>query len=791
MDYSPEPLEYDRLRALLGRYVRSQAARDLLGEMAPSGDRERLEARHDLVGEAMAFLRDRTLQFPDIPLLPSVMERLDTGRVTLEIPEIEAVQEFVSDIVALRAGWGEAGREFPGVGREVAALPDLGELGRLLGRAIRAGEIREEFSPRLRGLRRDLESARARLDKKLQTILRNSARSGQLQDEIVTFRNGRYVIPIRIEQQRNVAGIVHGSSSSGQTVFMEPLETLDMNNDLVRLRSEEEREVRRILGELTDRIGERREDLARAVGVRAGLELLFGVARWGRDFDCTRPVFTPGEVWLRGARHPLLADRLRETGEGVVPLDIDLPRGDRVLVISGPNAGGKTVVLKTLGLFALMAQSGLPVPAREARVPLSDRVLADIGDQQSISNQLSTFSAHVMAISRMVEEATGDSLILVDEIGSSTEPAEGAALGIAVLEHFRRRGALTLVTTHYNRLKMYAETRPGVRNAAMEFDEETLEPTYRFVQGLVGQSSGLRIAERLRLRKELVEAAWSYLEGSEIEAARFVEQLKGRISGLEADKTRLEEERREFEIWKERWKEGMKSRIEAEQTERLAAVWKRLDEEIDQIRRRAQDSIRGAAGNGAAKLERHLERARRQARASLGDALRAPAPAGAGAASFVGGPSPAPGAPLPVGARVRIRSLGVDGVVLAMRGSGVEVGIGQMKMERPPEDLDLISTPAVRLPAGVHFEAGEKPRVPSELNVIGCSREEALDRLDKFLDEAFLAGFPSVRIVHGSGKGILRRAVADHLEGHPHVSGFELAPIEQGGAGATIARLDN
>ena len=461
MNFSLEALEYGRLKELVGRYVTNAAGRELLEGLRPSTDRALLEEMHALNGEAMEYLRENRVPFPDVALLPAVLERLSFGGATLDLSEVEAIQDFLSEIETLRSRWkGSEAEDYPRLAAAAHRLPDMRPLAALLSRAVRGGEINEDYSPELKRLRTEGERARVHLGRKLESIIKSPDVSDQLQDRLVTIRNGRYVIPVRAEQRRSVPGIVHGSSSSGATVFMEPLETLEMNNDLVRIQEAEQREVQRILGELTDRIQESIDDLGAASETRAELEVLFARAHFGRRFDCTTPRFSEGSLHIVDARHPLLEDRLRSLKETIVPLSLDLDAGDRILVISGPNAGGKTVVLKTLGLIQLIAQSGIPVPAAAATVPVRDRVLADIGDQQSITNQLSTFSAHVLAIGGMIESASNDTMILLDEIGSSTEPAEGAALATAVLEHFR--GGLNGSTQHFilkGRGEVYAERK--------------------------------------------------------------------------------------------------------------------------------------------------------------------------------------------------------------------------------------------------------------------------------------------------------------------------------------------
>ena len=785
MDFSLESLEYDRLKKLLEPYVRSPGGRERLRRLRPTTLRDRLEAQHALNREAMIYLRENRVGFADIPLLSSVIDRLSLAGVTLQIDEVEAVIEFLSEAESLRTRWKDEVHDFPLLAGKARSFPDLKSLGALLGRAVRGGEINEDYSPTLKRLRRELEKARGRLHRKLESILKSEEFSGQLQDQLVTIRNGRYVIPIRTEQKRSVDGVVHGTSSSGATVFMEPLDTLEMNNDIVRLEEEEVREVQRILGELTDQIQTSTEDLRSADRLRAEMDVLFGMAGWGRDFDCVSPEFSVDELRLVAARHPILESRQRSDGGRTIPLTLEMDTDERVLVISGPNAGGKTVVLKTLGLLSLMAQSGIPVPAERAKFPILDHVMADIGDQQSIANQLSTFSAHILAVSGMLASASERSLILLDEIGSSTEPTEGAALAVAVLEHFRSVGSFTLASTHYNRLKMYAETRSGVRNAAMEFNEATLEPTYHLIDGLTGQSSGLKIAERLKLPLKLIEKARESLDQSELDAALYVEELQTRVRSLEREKQELEAERRDFD----EWKAGTRARLEDERREELVRIEARLGTVVDEIRDQAASELKAAGREAKKRFERRLDRAQARAGAEIRHEQRQVEVKRVELAEKDVSTSPEAEVP-EAGSWVRVLSLGVEGLVSEVMASEVEVTAGNMKMRRPFADVEVVPPP-VELPPNVSYDFSEKQLDSNEINLIGCRAEEAIERLDKFLDDAFLTGLSIVRIVHGSGMGVLRRAISEFLESHPQVSGFEPAPQNQGGAGATLATLKN
>src|SRR5437879_5265029 len=613
MDFSLDALEYYRLKDLVGRYISTEAGKFALDDLAPIADEQKLESEHAITAEAISYLREHRVPFQDIALLGQVLEKLSVEGVMLEISEIEAIQVFLAQVEGLRVRWKEDREKFPKLAQTGQRLPDLRELGKHLGRAIQNGEVNDKYSPELARIRRALSAARSRLTEKLERIVRSPAYSPQLQEQIITIRNGRFVIPIRAEQKRSMDGIIHGSSSSGATVFMEPLAVLEMNNELVRLQDEETAEIARILAELTGLIQASANQIESARSTSAYIELLFAKARFGRDFDCVSPAFSKGLLLsLIKARHPLLEDNLRRENESISPVSLDMDSNRRILVISGPNAGGKTVVLKTVGLFALMAQSGLPVPAEEATLPVFDRVLADIGDQQSITNHLSTFSAHVLAIKSMLESATSRSLILLDEIGSSTEPGEGAALGRAVLEQFREIGVLAVATTHYNRLKVYAETTPGVANAAMEFNEITLDPTYRLIHGLAGASSGLKIAERLQLPRPVLESALGYLDTKDVEAARYLEELKQRVTDLEHEKSRLEQERQDFEDWKRKELD----QLTEQQKQEIARVEKKLEGIVREMSEKASRELE-SAGESVKKYQKKLANVKAEAAREL------------------------------------------------------------------------------------------------------------------------------------------------------------------------------
>lgn len=787
MNVSLEPLEFERLKKLLSRYVSTEDGRQLLTGIEPSTELASLEASHTLVAEAMAYLRVQKVPFRETLLLGAAMEKLGVEGSRLDIEEIEAVQAFLGQLEGLRVRWKDEAEAFPNLSKLAGRIPDFRELIKRLGRAVHDGEVDERYSPELARIRRSLEVTRARVTDKLEGMLHNPEFAGQLQDQLVTVRNGRFVLPVRTDQKRGVEGIIHGTSSSGATVFMEPLAVLELNNELVRLHEAEFQEIARILDELTGMIQQSLTPLASGRALHSELEVIFAKARFGRDFDCGRPVFSPRNLLsLVNARHPLLEDNLRGEKRKIAPVSLDLDATRRILVISGPNAGGKTVVLKTVGLLALMAQSGIPVPADEATLPVFDQILADIGDQQSITNHLSTFSAHVLSIKSMLESATPQSLILLDEIGSSTEPGEGAALGKAVLERFRQVGCLVLATTHYNRLKVYAETTKDVANAAMEFNEETLEPTYKLIHGLAGASSGLKIAERLRMEPSVLRDATAFLDSGEADVALYLEELRRRISDLEQERASFEAVRRDFETQKEKELTALRS----QQQEEIARAEKRVQQIAKEMADRASRELETVQEESIKrKYQRKLESVTAQAESRIRqerERIKEKTDKPREQQAVTG---PAENLPVEVGSKVHVESLGVTGTAVRIDGVEVEVLVGNIRLRRPLTDLKVTERPSLRLPTGVRLNVRSAEPVSSEINLLGCTVDEATSRTDKFLDEAFLAQLPEVRIVHGTGTGALRAAISDLLKGHPHVVRFESAPQNQGGRGVTIAVL--
>jgi DNA mismatch repair protein MutS2 len=567
---------------------------------------------------------------------------------------------------------------------------------------------------------------------------------------------------------------------------VEPLETIDLNNELVRLTEEEMREVHRILVEMTDRLRGYADSIRETLTTMAELELVFAKARFAAEFDCVIPRF--GErLMLRDARHPLLEDVLRRKRKSAVPVSLELTRDRRTLLISGPNTGGKTVTLKTVGLLVLMAQSGLPVPAAEAEFPVFEQVLADIGDYQSIQENLSTFSAHVSNIREMALDVTPASLVLLDELGAATDPEEGGALGVAIVEHFGSAGAFTLVSTHLLAMKIYGASTQGVVNGSMGFDEETLEPTYHLQLGLPGKSAGLEIATRLGMPQDIMRRARQSMGDRERDVTRFLSELHRRVEETATLERSLREklavlEKRERELAKD-W--------EKRETAKIKELERRTDVALARFEEQAQEAIGKIAQNSERRkadqdAQRRVSKAKRELKEDFQSTVL----------STENDSRQGEIQPLRIeeGVRVRIRDVREPArVVRKLTGERLEVEIGFMKMQVSVDDVvEVLGASGVgnKLPKNVSYKpAPELVPLHQEINVIGQRAEEAREAVDEFLDRAFMATASRVRIVHGFGMGVLRRTIQELLGRHPHVARFYPAPQSEGGGGATIVEL--
>jgi len=679
---------------------------------------------------------------------------------------------------------GSRASQWPELAALASAIPDTAGLLSLLRRALLPdGSLGDEASPELARLRRRRAAQRAEIESSLAAQLRRLGAEGVLQEELVTLRNDRFVLPVRAEQRRRAAGVVHGASSSGQTVFVEPIETVELNNENIRLRDLEQAEIACILADLTTHVGARAADLLDGVLAVGAFDLELAKARFAREYGAV-PAEFGAEIDLDQARHPVLAAALRRQGREVVPLDLRLG-GQRVLVVSGPNTGGKTVVLKTVAVAAWMAQCGLPVCARRAQLPIFDAVWADIGDVQSIQQNLSTFSSHLVHIRDILAAAGPQSLILLDELGTATNAAEGAVLAVEIAETLRQRRAWTLISTHHDRLKQWAAEHPAeVANGSVAVDAATLAPSYQFRVGVPGVSAGLDMAARLGLPAELVAGARARLSAGEREAGDYLQKLQRQLAAAEeraSDLARREQEvaAREREI---------AAHDRAALQKQMAALRAELDRRLASFTASAEKNWKHALESLQAELtsaqKRKLSLASARLRRETAEAFHSGVASAMGTDPVAARPRRDP---LP-GDRVRLRALRQPARVLrALPDGGFEVEAGALRLQVAAAEITEV------LPASV--AAAAKPALDHhapatlELNLIGLRAEEAMDQLDKFLDRALLSEASEIRIVHGAGFGVLRKAVGEALRAHPQVARHFHPPQNLGGQGVTIAEL--
>ena len=856
MAFSLDTLEFPRLLELVARNAQTPMGAERFAELRPLTSLSEVHRTLAAISETILLNEEKqvTWSFSGMQDPSDAVAILKIKNATLEPHLLLEISRVCNQALFARSSIQPEKESAPTLWRTVESIPPtlLAAIERINKKLLPSGEIDDSASPELARLRREINNQRARLTKSLEAVMRNSGDA--IQDEIVTVRNDRFVIPVKADFRGKVGGVAHGFSSSGATVFVEPLEAIEANNELQNLKGKEEREVARILFELTEQLREQLPAVEAAVDAVAELDFIKAKVEFARKFNAVVPEIAQDETLeLVDARHPLLEETLRQqsaSADGrhrsvppalaggaapetkstllspdsrppanaggtdlsrphsdIVPSSFALTHDKSVMIISGANAGGKTVVLKTAGLLSLMAISGLPVPAARARVPFYASVLADIGDHQSLAANLSTFSSHMSNIAEMMRECRPPSLVLLDEAGTGTDPEEGSALGVAIVDHFRRKcNAHVIASTHYRGLKIYAANDEHVINASVEFDEKTLQPTYRLLMGLAGASSGIEIARRFGILPEVIGEARENLDVSAQDAEAYLRKLQTETKQAEDLRIALEEEREavamkyaglEIEAGKKekaRQKEFENTLAETvESFDRQSAAFLKTIE--DKALRNKLDKERAAR---KAELNRAVVSKLSDAGTGRrGDAATAGAGDGRSVPPAVAGGSET-GVPLSVGSRV-VTSLGTVGTVEKIDKENAEVLVGKIRLREKVANLRLAEqqvgagpSQAETRPVGRVSSVSkpiDSPDASAELNLIGKTTAEAEYELDRFIDEAYMASLPQVRIIHGFGTGALKNYVHHFLKNHELIDRFAFAPDNQGGHGATIAEI--
>jgi DNA mismatch repair protein MutS2 len=793
-------LEFDRIVEAVRRLAQTPPGSDLLAQLHPLTDAGAVSSALATTAETARFLSGAGgigLRAP--AELEAIIAALSVDGRALEPLHLLGLSTFLASVDATVTGIRRSRASFPRLGAIVESAASFEHEVAEVRRTIDpSGEVVDEASPELKSLRDRLRKQRARLRGTLESYLRGKDTAKYLQQQIVTDRNGRYVLVIRAENRTAIPGIVHGSSGSGASLFLEPLSTVEINNDIVALEQQEQEEVHRILLALADRFRGRAGELHRTMEAATSLDVAQAKARYSLDIGGVLPgVSTDDRLELRAARHPLLIAR----GIEVTPVDVMLIPPARALVITGPNTGGKTVALKTAGLLPIMAQAGLLIPAAEGtQVPIFHSVFADIGDEQSIADNLSTFSAHIANVVATDQALALPALVLLDEAGGGTDPNEGGALATAIIDHFRRRGAMVVATTHFDALKTYASTTEGVSMAGFGFNPETFAPTYRLHYGSPGSSLALEIATRLGLPEDIIAQARAQRTKREAQLAEHLAQVERERQGLEHEHRLVARERQMVEETQKKLQgreqelrdreDTFRKRLDQKIEERLRDARREIDTVVDALKVRAAAIpvgrlvSTGDVGAARADARSALEDIDARLRNSLGSSPPT-RPADASARQ----PQPAA-----EGDRVAVGALGLEGIVQSIHDGHADVDVRGKRMRARIEELRVITPKAPAggtAPSRVHVHVAMAPRdaVVSEINVIGTHAEEAVGRVERFLDEAAVAELRTLRIIHGFGTGALRRSIAEFLRAHPFVSNFHPAQDNQGGGGVTVVEM--
>jgi DNA mismatch repair protein MutS2 len=798
-------LEFDRIVEAVAGFALTPMGAERLGRLSPSTDAPRVAQLLAGTTETARYLAASG----QLPLrassdLPDILSALAVEGRPLEPLRLLALAGFLDSVDESRTAIRRAAGSAPILEATIAdAASFKGETTSVRQKIDPAGDVADHASSELKLIRDRLRKQRARLRTTLESYLRGKETSKYLQDQVVTERNGRYVLVVKAEHRGSIPGIVHGASTSGASLFLEPLSTVEINNDIVALEEQEAEEIRRILLALTNAFRARAADMHRTIEAATELDVMQGRARYSAAIDGIEPALsTDGAFELQAARHPLVKQ--------AVPVTIKIVPPSTALLITGPNTGGKTVALKTAGLLALMAQSGLRIPAADgSRVPVFRSIFADIGDEQSIEASLSTFSAHITNIASMDRALTTPALVLLDEVGSGTDPIEGGALGVAIVDHFKRRDATVIATSHYDALKTYASTTGGVTSAAFGFDADTFAPTFQLLYGSPGRSLALEMAARLGLNTVVVAAARENLSAREAQLAEHLAKIDRDMRALEHEHRLAARERETLEAADVRMRQREDALRQREETYR-----RRLNEELDtqvrQARRQIDDVIAQLKAKASAIADAAARPAittgdtgavRAEARAAVDAVARrllVPDAPGGDQQGAPGGQSsilnPQSAMPIGVGDRVVVGGLGLEAVVTGVHDGTADLDVRGKRMRASTRDLRVVAVASVgaqQTPAKVSVRVDLQPRdgAAVDLNIIGCTVDEAISRAERFLDESLLTDQRTIRLIHGYGTGQLKRALAGFLQQHPLVARFATAPPDQGGGGVTVVEL--
>jgi len=807
-------LEFDRIVDAVARLAQTPPGADRLAELHPLDDAGAVSAALATTAEGARFLSgtgEIALRAPTE--LADVLESLSVNGRALEPAQLIGLSTFLASIDATASAVRRARAAFPLLAAIVEPAASFErEIADVRRKIDPGGDVVDDASPELKVIRERLRKQRSRLRGTLESYLRGKDTAKYLQQQVVTDRNGRYVLVVRAEHRTAIPGIVHGSSASGASLFLEPLSTVEINNDIVALEQQEQEEVRRILLMLSDAFRRRGDELARTIDAATAIDMVQAKARYSLAIDGIAPaIASDGRLELRAARHPLLIARKANEAPGanntVTPVDVLLIPPTRVLVITGPNTGGKTVALKTAGLLPVMAQAGLLIPVAEgSQVPVLHSVFADIGDEQSIAESLSTFSAHIANVVAMDRALALPALVLLDEAGGGTDPNEGGGLATAIIDHFRARGALVVATTHFDVLKTYAANTQEVTSAGFGFNPETFAPTYRLHYGSPGSSLALEISTRLGLPASIIAFARAQRTAREAQLAEHLAKVEREMQGLDHERRLVARERQMVEETQARLQsreqdlrdreETFRKRLDQKLDERMRDAKREIDAVIDSLKKRAS-SIASDAERRAARLvpTGDIGSARADARGALENVERQLREgAGFGPPSLPAGTTAGQPRPAALGDRVAVGPLGLEGIVQSIHDGHADVDVRGKRMRAKIEDLRvLVPAAAGGAPKGqVRVNVAMAPRdgaLSNEINVIGANSEEAVGRVERFLDDASVNDLKSLRIIHGYGTGALRRSIAEFLRVHPFVSNFGPAPDNQGGGGVTVVEL--